>query len=273
MKSFARSDDGHQSPPLTLLVTEPGRALLDYLGSHLTQPLLAQGDGHPVIVYPGLGAGAWSTARLRESLVGAGFDARDWGFGQNTGPRGSIPDWLAQLRDAVETVRGDTGRDVSLVGWSLGGIYAREIGRDAPELVRQVVTLGSPFAAPPDATHAGWLYRLLNRRKPESSYAERMKQALPVPSTSIFSKADGVVPWRGCMQEGGRFAENVEVGGVSHLGMGTNRKVLEVVADRLAQPEGRWRRYASSRRLGSRCAGGAPLRPRAQRETTPRREA
>jgi pimeloyl-ACP methyl ester carboxylesterase len=245
MKSFARPDDGHQSPALSLLATEPGRALLDYLGSHLRHAPLAQGDGHPVIVYPGLGAGAWSTSRLRESLNGAGFDARDWGFGQNTGPKGSIPDWLERLREGVALVRAETGRDVSLVGWSLGGIYAREIGRDAPELVRQVVTLGSPFAARPDATHAAWLYRLLNRAQPESSYAARMKQVLPVPSTSIYSKSDGVGPWRGCIQPGGRLAENIEVGGVSHLGMGTNRKVLEIVADRLAQPEGDWRRYAS----------------------------
>ena len=184
MKSVARPDDGHRSPSLSLLATEPGRAFLDYLGSHLLRAPLAQGDGHPVIVYPGLGTGAWSTARLRESLIGAGFDARDWGFGQNTGPRGSVPEWLALLRDAVETVRAETGRDVSLVGWSLGGIYAREVGRDAPAAVRQVVTLGSPFAAPPDATHAGWLYRLLNRSKPETAYAERLKQVLPVPSTS-----------------------------------------------------------------------------------------
>jgi predicted alpha/beta hydrolase family esterase len=245
MKSFARLDSSHPSPSLSLLATEPVRAFLDYLGSHFPHPPLAQGDGHPVIVYPGLGAGAWSTGRLRESLIGAGFDARDWGFGQNTGPKGSIPAWLAQMRNAVDAVRDETGREVSLVGWSLGGIYAREIGRDAPHLVRQVVTLGSPFAATPDTTHAGWLYRLLNHAKPESSYAKRMKQALPVPSTSIYSKSDGVVPWQGCLQASGRLAENIEVGGVSHLGMGTNRKVLKIVADRLGQAEGQWRRHAS----------------------------
>jgi pimeloyl-ACP methyl ester carboxylesterase len=245
MKSLARLDSSHPSPSLSLLATEPGRAFLDYLGSHFAQAPLAQGDGHPVIVYPGLGAGAWSTGRLRESLIGAGFDARDWGFGQNTGPKGSIPDWLAQMRNAVDAVRDETGREVSLVGWSLGGIYAREIGRDAPHLVRQVVTLGSPFAATPGATRAGWLYRLLNHAKPESSYTKRLKQALPVPSTSIYSKSDGVVPWQGCLQADAKDAENVEVDGVSHLGMGTNRKVLAIVADRLGQPEGRWRRYAS----------------------------
>jgi hypothetical protein len=246
MKSLAPTNTGQRSPSLSLLAAEPVRALLDYLGSRLPGPRLANGDGHPVIVYPGLGAGAWSTSRLRESLNNAGFDARDWGFGQNTGPKGSIPDWLEQLRAAVEAVRAERGREVSLVGWSLGGIYAREIGRAAPDLVRQVVTLGSPFAAGPDATHAAWLYRMLNKAKsPPSDYASRLKQALAVPSTSIYSKSDGVVPWQGCLQQIGTRAENIEVAGVSHLGMGTNRKVLEIVADRLAQPVGRWRRYAS----------------------------
>lgn len=246
MKSSASTASRQRSPSLSLLAAEPARALLDYLGSHLPGPALANGDGHPVVVYPGLGAGAWSTARLREALNGAGFDALDWGFGQNTGPKGSIPDWLEQLRAAVEAVRAERGREVSLVGWSLGGIYAREIGRAAPEMVRQVISLGSPFAAGPDATHAAWLYRMLNKAKaPPSDYASRLKQALPVPSTSIYSKSDGVVPWQGCIQLPGRHSENVEVSGVSHLGMGTNRKVLEIVANRLAQPEGRWRRYSS----------------------------
>jgi hypothetical protein len=246
MKSSAPTATAQRSPSLSLLAAEPGRALLDYLSWHLPGPPLAVGDGHPVIVYPGLGAGAWSTGRLREALNGAGFDARDWGFGQNTGPKGSIPDWLAKLSAAVEAVRAERGREVSLVGWSLGGIYAREIGRAAPALVRQVITLGSPFAAGPDATHAAWLYRMLNKAEaPPSDYASRFTQTLPVPSTSIFSKSDGVVPWQGCIQPDGRRAENIEVSGVSHLGMGTNRKVLEIVADRLAQREGSWRRYAA----------------------------
>ena len=244
MNSFSPTSSAQHSPSLSLLATEPARALLDYLGSHLPRPRLAAGDGHPVIVYPGLGAGSWSTTRLREALIEAGFDARDWGFGQNTGPRGSIPAWLAQLREAVDAVRSERGRAVSLVGWSLGGIYAREISRSAPGLVRQVITLGSPFAAQPDATHAAWLYRVLNPKTPaRPGNQERLSQTLPVPSTSIYSKSDGVVPWQGCIQPDSSQAENIEVAGVSHLGMGTNRKVLAIVADRLAQPAGTWRRY------------------------------
>ena len=197
-----------------------------------------------MIVYPGLAAGAWSTRRLRGKLIGAGFAARDWGFGLNHGPRGSVEAWLSQLRDAVALIHDEYGRKVSLVGWSLGGIYAREVARLAPELVRQVVTLGTPFAARPEDTHASWLYGVLNRSKPPTSKElAGLKQALPVPSTSVYSKADGVVPWRGCIQMRAPLAENIEVSSASHLGMGVNRDVLRLIAERLAQPEGAWRPY------------------------------
>ena len=138
---------------------------------------------------------------------------------------------------------------MSLVGWSLGGIYAREIARAVPHAVRQVVTLGSPFAAEADATHAGWLYRLLSGSEPPQSrrYLQDLRRALPVPSTSVFSKADGIVPWQGCLQKEGPRSENIEVPGVSHLGMGTHRAVLALVAERLAQPEGQWRPRSAGR--------------------------
>ena len=232
-----------QSPPFALLASEPARAFVDFLASRAPKAAAAVGDGHRVIVYPGLGAGAWSTSRLRSALDAAGFDSVDWGFGQNRGPRGSLKDWLQRLAAAAEGESARSGRKVSLVGWSLGGIYAREIARAVPAVVRQVVTLGSPFGAEADATHAGWLYRLLSGAKPPQSrrYLEELKRALPVPSTSVFSKADGIVPWQGCLQKAGPLAENVEVPGVSHLGMGTNRAVLALVAERLAQPEGAWK--------------------------------
>ena len=232
-----------QSPPLALLASEPARAFVDFLASRAPKAPVVVGDGHRVIVYPGLGAGAWSTSRLRSALDAAGFESVDWGFGQNHGPRGSLPHWLKRLADAAEGESAHAGRKVSLVGWSLGGIYAREIARAVPHAVRQVVTLGSPFGADADATHAGWLYRLLSGSKPPQSrrYLEELKRALPVPSTSVFSKADGIVPWQGCLQREGPLSENVEVPGVSHLGMGTHRAVLALVAERLAQPEGAWK--------------------------------
>ena len=187
---------------------------------------------------------------MRSTLSVAGFESVDWGFGLNRGPRGSLPR-LARTgspqRPRRNSARG--GRKVSLVGWSFGGIYAREIARAVPHAVRQVVTLGSPFAAEADATHAGWLYRLLSGSKPPQSrrYLQDLRRPLPVPSASVFSKADGIVPWQGCLQKEGPLSENIEVPGVSHLGMGTHRAVLALVAERLAQPEGRWKRLLAER--------------------------
>ena len=228
---------------LALLASEPARALVDLLASRAPREAPASGDGHRVIVYPGLGAGAWSTFRLRSTLADAGFDSVDWGFGLNRGPRGSLPQWLDRLAAAVEAESARDGRTLSLVGWSLGGIYAREIARAVPHAVRQVVTLGSPFGAEAEATHAGWLYRLLSGSQPPQSrrYLQELRRALPVPSTSVFSKADGIVPWQGCLQKEGPLSENIEVPGVSHLGMGTHRAVLALVAERLAQSEGGWK--------------------------------
>jgi pimeloyl-ACP methyl ester carboxylesterase len=232
-----------QAPALGLLASEPARALLDLVVSHGPHEPLAEGDGHRVIVYPGLGASAWTTWRLRSALDDAGFSTVDWGFGLNRGPRGSLPEFLERLAAAVERESERDGRKVSLVGWSLGGIFAREIARVVPHAVRQVTTLGSPFAADADATHAGWLYRLLTGSQPPPTRRQLrdLRRPLAVPSTSIYSKSDGIVPWQGCLQKEGPLAENIEVPGVSHLGMGTHRAVLALVAARLAQPEDRWK--------------------------------
>jgi pimeloyl-ACP methyl ester carboxylesterase len=233
-----------QSPAIALLASEPARAFLDLVASHGSHAPLAEGDGHRVIVYPGLGASAWTTWRLRSALDGAGFSTVDWGFGLNRGPRGNLQKYLERLGAAVEAESERDGRRVSLVGWSLGGIFAREVARVVPHAVRQVITLGSPFGAEADATHAGWLYRLLSGSQPPQSRRQLrdLRRPLPVPSSSIYSKADGIVPWQGCLQKEGPLAENIEVPGVSHLGMGTHRAVIALVAERLAQPEGRWKK-------------------------------
>jgi pimeloyl-ACP methyl ester carboxylesterase len=239
---------------LALLASEPARAFIDLFASRAPDVSPAVGDGHRVIVYPGLGAGPITTWRLRSSLEDAGFVPVDWGFGLNRGPQGGLSHWLDRLASAVEDEHRRDGRKVSLVGWSLGGVFAREVSRVVPHAVRQVVTLGSPFAAEANETHAAWLYRLLSGSRPPQSrrQLQELRRPLPVPSTSIFSKSDGIVSWRGCMQKPGPLAENIEVPGVSHLGMGTNRTVLALVAERLAQPEGEWKPFASSAQTGRR---------------------
>jgi pimeloyl-ACP methyl ester carboxylesterase len=229
-----------RAPPLTLLVTEPVRALFDFVGARFGGRPSAIGDGHPVVVYPGLGGGALTTAHLRSYLQHSGFDAHDWGGGVNTGPDGDFDEWLAPWVERARSLHALHGRKVSLVGWSLGGVYAREVAKRSPEAVRQVVTLGTPF----HANHAGTLYRLLGGDTSQLTPAmkERLGTCPPVPTTSVFSRNDGVVCWRGCLEQESALAENVEVN-ASHLGMTTHGEVLRIVADRLAQPEGRWRRY------------------------------
>ena len=242
-----------RAPPLALLATEPVRALFDFVASRVAPRPSPVGDGHPVVVYPGLGGGAMTTSQLRRSLAHAGFTPHDWEGGVNTGPEGELDEWLATLEQRVRELQRAHERKVSLVGWSLGGVYAREIAKRCPGSVRQVVTLGTPFGSLRSANHAGTIFKLLNRNSPELTpeMEERLRECPPVPTTSIFSKSDGIVSWRGCIEKRGEHAESVEVS-ASHLGMGSHPEVLRIVANRLAQPEGQWRPLRRSERLGRR---------------------
>ncbi len=232
------------APPLTLLAMEPGRAMFDFLSSKLAARPLAVGDGHPVVVFPGLGGAPFTTSHLRRFLADCGFTAHCWGRGVNTGPEGDFDEWLDALEADVRRWHAGTGRRVSLVGWSLGGIYARELAKRCPDCVRQVITLGTPFAAMRGATHAETLYRLLNGDTSQLTpqMEARLRECPPVPTTSVYSKSDGVVSWRGCVQRRGARSqsESIEVS-ACHLGMVTHPEVLRIIVDRLAQPEGQWR--------------------------------
>jgi pimeloyl-ACP methyl ester carboxylesterase len=238
------------APSLALLGIEPLRFVMEYAACKLMdRHALPAGDGHPVVLFPGLAADPRAMAPLARCCEQLGYSVHDWGRGFNTGPQGDVDEWLDALTAGVREIVEREGRSASLIGWSLGGIYAREIARLRPELARQVITLGTPFAGHPEHTHAGWVYRLLSGRKPELDRAlrRRLRSAPPVPTTSIYSRTDGVVPWRACLQSRARRAENIEVDG-SHIGLACHPKVLRIVADRLAQPEGRWRPAAATRR-------------------------
>lgn len=237
-----------QAPPLSLLAVEPLRALFDGFAAHFTCDRAVAGDGHPVIVYPGLGAGGAQTSVLRSYLRTCGFAVHDWEGGINTGPLGRLHDWLRTLEDHLRRVHEANGRTVSLVGWSLGGVYARELAKRRPAAVRQVITLATPFNSLGRGNHAGALFQLLH---PDSAHLapelqDRLREAPPVPTTSIYSKSDGIVSWRGCVQQRGRRCESVEVS-ASHLGIVSHAQVLRIVAGRLAQPEGQWRPLRSAR--------------------------
>ena len=198
---------------------------------------MAQGDGHPVVVFPGLAAPDMSTLPLRLFLSARGYRAHGWELRFNFGPRAGV---LEKSLEHVRKVRRATGRKVSLVGWSLGGVFAREIAKAMPDDVRCVITLGSPFTGDPRANNVWRLYEFASgHRLDDHEELASVREAPPVPTTSIFSRTDGIVAWPCSVQPRGALAESIEVT-ASHIGMGMNPATWYAVADRLAQPEGRW---------------------------------
>jgi pimeloyl-ACP methyl ester carboxylesterase len=228
-----------------VLLALEGRAGLELASLFTALPLLElapRGDGHPVLVLPGWLASDFSTGALRWFLRRRGYHAHGWRLGRNHGP---MPDLVQGLARRFVEISERHGRRVSLVGWSLGGIYARELARHFPDRVRQVITLASPFRYP-EASNAAVLFRRLHAGRP-SAYGPndvraQLSSSLPVPATSIYSRSDGIVAWRSCIEQEGPGRQNVEVMS-SHCGMGHHPVALHVIADRLAQPEDGWRPY------------------------------
>jgi hypothetical protein len=205
------------------------------------------GDGHPVIIFPGLGTNGTWAAPLKSCCRELGYAAKDWGRGLNRGPTGDIEAWLDELAGDVDKLIGKSKQRSTLIGWSLGGIYAREMAKRLPRRVRQVITIGAPFAGDCEQTNAGWLFRLLNGRriKLDPKLADTLRVPPPVPTTSIYSRSDGVVAWQACCERAGDRVENVEVKS-SHIGLVWNPTVLQVIADRLSQRDGAWRPFAGT---------------------------
>jgi pimeloyl-ACP methyl ester carboxylesterase len=234
-------------PGLALLLAE-ARGIFEFNASLLLSPLLMRaprGDGHPVLALPGFLASDLSMAPLRRYLRELGYETHAWRMGRNIGGVGKM---RASLLELLATIHRDSGRKVSIVGWSLGGVYARDLALQAPEMVRQVVTLGSPFANDIRATNATRLYEALSGEtvggNPELEQA--IAGDLPVPASSIYSKSDGIVNWRTCLLRPCDTAENIEVHFASHVGIGVNPAALWAVADRLAQREGQFHPFDRS---------------------------
>lgn len=159
--------------------------------------------------------------------------------GRSTRPGATAPIARPETRhDAQPHPIRLTHRPPTLIGWSLGGLHARELAKLPGMPVRQVITIGTPFNGSPDNTHVGWLYRLLNGQRARRAPAlrQRLRTPPPVPTTSIYSRSDGVVAWQACRHPEPTTAQvqDIEVEG-SHMGMGWNPRVLRIVADRLGQ--------------------------------------
>ncbi|HST80619.1 MAG TPA: hypothetical protein VLL08_02635 [Kineosporiaceae bacterium] len=234
-----RSDD---TPALCLYLSEPGRALAElglYSAARPFALALPFGDGHPVLVLPGLLGDDVSTQALRSVLRRRGYAVHGWQLGRNVGPTAEC---LEGMRARLTHLRWRYDRPVSLIGWSLGGIYARLLAREAPASVRQVITLASPFGMArrsQSRAHAAFERYSHLHVLPAELPVERGKAALRVPATAIYSRLDGIVDWRACIERSGPRSENIAVT-ASHTGIGHHPATIYAVADRLAQPEGTW---------------------------------
>ncbi len=221
-----------------------GRAPWEAMALMAVSPFFSRlpvGDGHPVLVFPGLGASDTSTYALRRFIHQQGYSAYAWEQGSNLGPRSGV---LEGCRARINDLFDKHGEKLSLVGWSLGGIYAREMAKEMPEKIRCVITLGTPFTGHPRATNAWRFYEWVSgQHARDTDLLREVRKPPPVPTTSIYSKTDGVVAWP-CSINPPQHAhtENIEVH-ASHIGMGLNPLALYAIADRLRQDPQHWQRF------------------------------
>lgn len=236
-------------PPAGLAFLEVGRALTEMASLPVAEAALRfapEGDGHPVLVCPGFLTSDRSTGLLRRFLASKRYSAHGWDLGRNMGP-GTVGENGDLLAERLVSLYRRSRRKVSLVGWSLGGVLARELAKRLPDQVRQVITLGSPLAVGPNSTTVSWIYRQVGdtpfSAEEMVSLMSSVREPPPhTPSTAIFSKTDGVVPWRGAIEPKAPNTDNIEVH-ASHCGLGVNPFVYFAIADRLALPENGWRPF------------------------------
>ncbi len=236
-------------PSSLLLMTEFGRGALG-LGTYMMSipflQFMARGDGHPVLVLPGMLTSDHSTLPLRFFLKSRSYAAYPWALGRNLLAHRELE---VKLLGKLEELYFKYGRKVSLIGWSAGGVFARALAHARPHQIRQVITLASPFQGISKKSNIEFISEWLSG-DPVDDLDEiiisKAAKSPPVPSTAIYSRADGVVSWQACKEaHEDEFSENVEVL-ASHIGMGHNPQVLLCIADRLSQSEHDWKPFRES---------------------------
>lgn len=233
-------------PSLFWLLTEGGRAITELGMSIPYRKFFARkdhGDGHPVMTLPGFMASETSTAPMRKYISQLGYESYCWNLGRNT----AKVKFLKMLAERLEEIYEAHGEPVSLIGWSLGGVFARQLAKARPEMVRQIITLGSPFRGIHQPNNVAWVYNLVSGGKKikdiDPILFENIPLPAPVPTTAIFTKEDGIVPWELCLEEKEtEIHQNIQVRG-SHLGLGVNPTVFDIIADRLLYSKENWEHF------------------------------
>lgn len=234
--SLAADRDATLQPPDSSGVIREARGLIELPRLLLRFPSLARqprGHGHGVLVLPGYGAGDGSTVLLKTYLRMLGYSAHGWRMGRNSG---NVPGLFPRLLRRLASIARRNNGNVTLVGWSMGGYLARELGRERPDLVRRVITLGTPVIGGPKYTVVAHSYR---RRGVDvdaiaAEVDARNRISLLIPVTAIYSRTDNIVAWRACIDAATADVEHVEVR-TTHLGFGFSPDVYQIIAQRLAQ--------------------------------------
>ncbi|MEM8725256.1 MAG: alpha/beta hydrolase [Pseudomonadota bacterium] len=247
------TDTPAAKPPNRFWTFAEGRAMFELGAFYASRPMLSmlpKGDGHSVLVMPGFMASNSSTVPMRRLLADLGYDAHGWDSGRNVRINEQLSD---RLEKQISRVFKDSGRPISLIGWSLGGVLAREMAKMHPDKTRLVISLGSPISDDRNHSNAARLFHFFNGDEPDRLRGGQFRGldiAPPVPTTSILTKTDGVVHWRGSVQcpkktSSDHPTENIQVY-ASHCGLGVNPSVMIAMADRLAQEEGEWMPFEAS---------------------------
>lgn len=224
-------------PSFFWFFTEGVRALIEYLKSLFFLRKYTpthKGDGHPVLVVPGLLCTDFSTRVLRRFINRLGYNALGWELGRNLGELNDLKD-LKRLNKRIDDIYKQYNTKITLIGWSMGGIYVREIAKQRPELFHQVITLGSPFSDVDAPNNAKRIYEwITDTSRVDVNWRLQIPKPAPIQTTAIYSKQDGIVPWQACMEWiVDEKHENREVWG-SHWGLGMNIGVLKIVDEKLS---------------------------------------
>jgi hypothetical protein len=226
-----------EPPPLSGLIRET-RGFLELPRLALRFWDLARqprGHGQPVLILPGYGAGDGSTAILKSYLRLLGYQVRGWGLGRNSG---DVAELFPRVLKRISSFAHRTHQQVRLIGWSLGGYFAREAARERPDLIYRVITLGTPVIGGPRYTVVARRFqrRGIDMAAIEAEIELRNQISLCTPVTAIYSRADAVVAWEACIDQNGTYVEHVEVR-TTHVGLGFSPEVYKIIAQRLAEDE------------------------------------
>lgn len=222
-------------PPHRVTLLGEGRILFEWAAMRLAMPWMRrsapQADGGPVLVAPGFASDDSWTESLRRFLGAVGYDVRGWGLGRN---HGRVPVLIPALVEQVEILAEESDRPVRLIGWSLGGYLVREVARERPELVDRVVTLGAPVVGGPKYTASAPMYLKRGHDLDEIERRAAEREALPiqVPIEAIYSRSDGIVAWRACIDHHSPDVRHHEVFS-SHLGLVASPTVFRLAAQLL----------------------------------------